>query len=365
MSLSLSIPDLDVLRQIAQRSLAAFFVYNLHAGRFEYVNPAFGEIWEREETGVNGQLDWLLGTVHPDDLPLLRAVYDQLRSQAMRQCLEFRIRPGDREKWISLTAYAILDGTRRQAIAGFAEDITSQKENEATLNKHGTHKNGILEMMAHDLNGPLGVVRTLAGRMQEKAGQLDQAQLAEYARIIGETVGHSIGMIHDLLEKESLEASQVGLKFGRVELVEQITMLLKGFERMDQDHHKHFEIASSAPEVFAEVDQTKFMHVVQNLVSNANKFTREGGRIRVEVQEEADTLLLSVSDDGIGIPKALQLQLFDRFTKARRPGLKGEVTTGLGLSIVKRVVELHGGRVWVESEENKGSTFFVRIPLKR
>jgi two-component system sensor histidine kinase VicK len=233
------------------------------------------------------------------------------------------------------------------------------------LNKYGTHKNGILEMLAHDLNGPLGVVRTLAGRLEQKAGQHGQPEVAENARIIGETVGHSIRMIHELLEKESLEASGAGLKFGRVELIEQITMLLQGFERMDQDHHKHYAMESSAPQVFAEVDQVKFMHMMQNLVSNATKFTPVGGHIRVKVQQEPDALLLSVSDDGIGIPQALQPHLFDRFTKARRPGLKGEVTTGLGLSIVKRVVELHGGSIWVESAENEGATFFVRIPLRQ
>jgi two-component system sensor histidine kinase VicK len=97
-------------------------------------------------------------------------------------------------------------------------------------------------------------------------------------------------------------------------------------------------------------------------VSNANKFTRRNGHIRVTVQEKAGNTILSVRDDGIGIPKDLQPQLFERFTRARRPGLKGEETVGLGLSIVKRIVELHGGKIWVESEENKGSTFFIELP---
>ena len=365
MSLSLHIPDLDLLRQIAQRSLAAFFVYNLATGRFEYVSPAFEEVWGREETGVNGQLDWLLNTVHPDDLPLLRDAYEQLRARAMRQFVEFRIRLAHREKWISLTAYAILDGEQRYAIAGFAEDVSHQKETERTLSKYGLHKNGILEMLAHDLNGPLGVVRTLAGRLEEKARRHGLPELEEDARLIGQTVGYSIQMIHELLEKEFLESAQAGLTFTRIELMEQINMLLQGIERLDQDHHKHFQVESSAPEVFAEVDHDKFMHVIQNLVSNAMKFTPAGGHILVRVQQEPDAVLIAVSDDGIGIPAALQPQLFERFTKARRPGLRGEVTTGLGLSIVKRVVELHRGQVWVESEENKGATFCVRIPLRQ
>jgi two-component system sensor histidine kinase VicK len=134
---------------------------------------------------------------------------------------------------------------------------------------------------------------------------------------------------------------------------------------MDQDHHIHLEIESSSPQVFAEVDQTKFIQVLTNLVANAIKFTPKNGHIRVIVQEEPQSLLIRVSDDGIGIPKDMQGELFERFTRARRPGLRGEETTGLGLSIAKRIVELHQGKVWVESEENKGSTFFVRIPHRR
>ncbi len=138
--------------------------------------------------------------------------------------------------------------------------------------------------------------------------------------------------------------------------------MLAGFERMNQDDHKHFEFESPAAQVFVRVDQTKFMQALVNLVANANKFTHTNGHIRVAVQENAGSITLSVSDDGIGIPKDLQPVLFERFTKARRPGLKGEETVGLGLSIVRRIVELHGGKIHVESQENKGTTFFIELP---
>jgi two-component system sensor histidine kinase VicK len=265
-------------------------------------------------------------------------------------------------KWLSVTAYAILQNGQRQLIAGFAEDITQQKENEITANRYSLQKNGVLEMLAHDLNGPLGVAHSLARKLAYKAHQSGQQDTQAEAALIGKTVGHSIQLIHDLLEKEFLESSQAGLKFQRVELIEQITAMLAGFERMDQDHHKHFELESSAPQVFVKVDQVKFMQVLVNLVSNANKFTPNGSHIRVKVEQQADGVLICVCDDGIGIPKELQPVLFERFTKARRSGLKGEETTGLGLSIVKRIVELHQGKIWVESEEEKGTTFFIQIP---
>jgi two-component system sensor histidine kinase VicK len=335
------------------------FLYNLKEGRFEYVNPAFEEVWEREEADLNDRLPWLLETVYPEGLPLLQNCYAQLQTNAFR---EFRIQTGKCEKWIYLTAYALRHDGQRWAIAGFAEDITHHKENETRLNAFSAHKNGMLEMLAHDLNGPLGVVRQLAGHLEKKAGERGQPDIQEDAALIRRTVRHSVQMIHDLLEKESLESSRTALKIQRVELIEQINAMLQGFERMSQDHHKHFMVESSGSRVFAEIDQVKFMHALQNLVSNATKFTRKNGHIRISVQEEPGSLLIAVRDDCIGIPKALQGELFERFTKALRPGLAGEVTTGLGLSIVKRIVELHRGQVWVESEENQGAAFLIRIP---
>ncbi len=367
MGLSSTIPDADILRQIADRSLAVFFLYDLWAEGFGYVNPAFEEVWGREEAELNEQLPWLLATVHPDDLPLLKTGYQKLITDSFRQLLEFRIRTeNDREKWIHLTAYAILQNGQRHSIAGFAEDITHHKENELIANRYSVQKNGILEMLAHDLNGPLGVAQKLAGRMEQRAREKGLADIGEDAALINRTLGHGIHLIHDLLEKEFLDSSQTALKFQRIELIAQITAMLEGcFERMDQDNHKHIELESASPEVFVEADQTKFMQAITNLVSNAVKFTPPGGRVRIGVQQPPGNLLIRVTDNGIGIPKDLQPLLFERFTKARRPGLRGEVTTGLGLSIVKRIVELHKGRIWVESEENKGAAFFIRIPQQQ
>ncbi len=362
MSLSSILPEGELLRQIAERSLSVFFLYNLHTGRFEYVSPAFEEIWGREEGDINEQLDWLLSTVHSEDLPRLKTTYRQLQTASLRQFLEFRLQLAKREKWIHLTAYCIVEGGKRKAIAGFAEDITQFKQNEITANLFSIQKNGVLEMLAHDLNGPLGMAQKLAEQLASKAQKRGQPDIEADAELIRKTVSHGIHLIHDLLEKEFLESSQTALKLQRIDLVEQIQAMLAGFERMDQDDHKHFELQSSAAQVFAQVDQTKFMQALTNLVSNANKFTRRNGHIRVSVQVNAGSITLSVSDNGIGIPKDLLPVLFERFTKARRPGLKGEETVGLGLSIVKRIVELHGGRIWVESEEHQGSIFFIEIP---
>lgn len=114
--------------------------------------------------------------------------------------------------------------------------------------------------------------------------------------------------------------------------------------------------------MWVEIDDVKLLQVINNLLSNAVKFTHAGGIINIKLEETESTLLVAVRDNGIGIPEELQPFLFDEFTKARRKGLKGEETVGLGLSINKKLIEVQGGKIWVESREGEGTTFFIEIP---
>ncbi len=110
------------------------------------------------------------------------------------------------------------------------------------------------------------------------------------------------------------------------------------------------------------INGEKLARVIDNLLSNAIKFTGEGGQVRVSLQEEARKVILQVQDNGVGIPESLQGSVFEKFTKASRRGTGGESTTGLGLFIVKQVVGLHGGRVWLESTQHESTTFLVELP---
>lgn len=362
MNISSSISSAEVFEQLTRRSLAAFFVYNLQTHRLEYLNAAFEEIWECSIQGVNEDLPSLLSTVFKEDVPLVHKSYERLKAHALRQSLEFRIQIGGREKWINLTAYAIVKEGERRCLAGFAEEITHSKQNEIFTNKMGSHKDAILEMLSHDLGGPLGIALQLAGLIKKQSTQHEHIEIQQNADLIRKTLQHSIHLIDDYLQKEYIESTQNAIKKQRVEIIEQLAFMLEGFKRMDIAHHKHFHLETSSPQIFVEVDQVKFHQIITNLVSNANKFTRENGHITIVVQQQEKALLIRVSDDGIGIPLCLQEELFRRMSKAARTGLHGEQTHGVGLSIVKSLVEMHQGKVWVESEENKGTTFFVEIP---
>ena len=104
------------------------------------------------------------------------------------------------------------------------------------------------------------------------------------------------------------------------------------------------------------------MQVIINLISNAQKFTGDDGKIEVVVEADEKEVIIQIQDNGIGIPKDLQPFLFDKFTRARRQGLKGEPSIGLGMSIIKTIIEWHEGSITFKSTEGKGTTFTIKIP---
>ena len=110
-------------------------------------------------------------------------------------------------------------------------------------------------------------------------------------------------------------------------------------------------------------DKEKLRRVLGNIVGNAVKFTNEGGTISVNVTRKDNQVQISIKDNGIGIPEQLLPELFGMFTSAKRLGTSGEQSIGLGLSISKQIVEAHGGKIWAESKENNGSTFYVLLPI--
>jgi two-component system sensor histidine kinase VicK len=145
-------------------------------------------------------------------------------------------------------------------------------------------------------------------------------------------------------------------------MVERFEEIMEQYKQSENQIAKTFCFFPGGEEIYVEFDDMKLMQAVNNLISNAIKFTPKGGIITVCLTDKDKTVLITVADNGIGIPQKYHDTLFDKFTRARRPGLNGEPTTGLGMSIIKTIVEWHRGQIWFESEENKGSTFYIEIP---
>jgi two-component system sensor histidine kinase VicK len=228
--------------------------------------------------------------------------------------------------------------------------------------KFNMKKDATLEIMSHDLAAPLVSIQQFTHHLAAET-QLDgNPAVRELLNLIEQTCTEGVTLIRDFVDNEFFESSLVQLQRERTDMVHWLTAVVEEYQRASPHTHLHFVYEPPTQPLYVSYDVNKFQQVVNNLISNSIKFTPDGGQITVSLVQQGDQALLRIADTGIGIPEALQPVLFDKFTKARRIGLRGEKTNGLGMSLIKSIVELHQGRIWVESAEGAGTTFFVEIP---
>jgi len=347
----------------AEASPHVQFLYDLTAGRVVFVNAAYERVLQGNCAHVNHELPALLARLHPDDQPVWRAWWRLWATGQFHHEVEFRLLvAGQPEQWFCLTPHRCQDGDGRVWLAGSLADISVGKRHQANSEKFNTKKNTVLEMLAHDLAGTFALLQQLTDFVAEEMSPQANPQVAEMLRLMRATSGQGVRLIHDLVNQELAESASVDLKRERVDVAERVVQALEPHQRLPGRTGRQLRWEVPDAPVYAEVDANKLLQVVTNLVHNAYKFTPEGGRIAVKVVPCAGCVRISIADEGIGIPAHLQAGLFERYTTARRPGLRGEPTTGLGLWLCKTIVELHHGTLTVASTEGQGSTFTVEIP---
>ena len=220
-----------------------------------------------------------------------------------------------------------------------------------------------MNAVAHDLKSPLNTIQSLSGIIRRNIEKQENDKALLHLSLLDKTCSRNDVIINDLLLIGELELESEVLQKKTVEVVETVKSVVEQLSA--SAHKKNVQLVAEylQPVIFAHVDREKLSRVVENLLSNAIKFTESSGKVIITVKEEEDHMLLQVKDNGIGIPETLQASIFNKFTKAKRKGTQGEQTTGLGLFIAKRIVDMHEGNIWIESVENKGTTFFVRISM--
>jgi two-component system sensor histidine kinase VicK len=352
---------LSLLFELAERHDHLVFTFHVDTKKFEYLNPVFESMWGRTRAGVIRNPDMLLNTIHPEDKGYLMECYEELFEDKKKN-VEFRIiLPNKKERTIRLKAH-LYQQDEEQFIIGSGEDITTQKEYHDNLHKFSSKKNSILEILAHDLQGPLATIQGLSKLLAKKEEINGNRDLTQLIHLIENTANSGVHLIRDFIKQEFLETSQVSLNKVRVDLIERLRLVIEQYQHSQFNMAKNFHLEPSSEKVFIAIDADKFMQAINNLISNAIKFTHDDGVIRVGVEEKENAVLVTVQDNGIGIPAHLQAGLFEKFTKARRPGIRGEESVGLGMCIIKTIVEWHKGEIWFKSEENKGSTFYIEVP---
>jgi two-component system sensor histidine kinase VicK len=334
------------------------FVFNLRLGELAYVHPSIG--WAAlAESGHS--VPALLAQIESEDVPQLKEVLSQVVGQTFSGSIHLRLLIAGTYRWLQITPHLVRhDGD--DVIIGTAIEITGEMENNQTLQKYANKKNSILYMLGHDLRGPLNVAKSVITLLDR---ELTDPTILNRTGYIASVLQQAIDLINDLINREFLETTEIVLLKKQVDIVAKLREYLDECRRSSDLAERTFKLSSSSDKIFILLDHNKFMQVVNNLISNSLKYTHPGGTISVDVTEAGSYLLFKFTDDGIGIPESLMPNIFDQFTDARRPGLHGEPTIGLGLSIVKTIIEWHQGQIWCESKEGEGTTFYIRLPREQ
>jgi signal transduction histidine kinase len=226
------------------------------------------------------------------------------------------------------------------------------------------HKSEFLANMSHELRTPLNAILGFSEVLAERMfGEVNEKQ-AEYLQDILSSGRHLLSLINDILDLSKVEAGRLELELGRFHLP---TALDNALTLVRERATRHgITLTQTVDERVGHIvaDERKVKQILLNLLSNAVKFTPEGGRVDLRATATDDGITIAVSDTGIGIEPEDQAAIFEEFRQVGRDDARKQEGTGLGLTLAKKFVELHGGRIWVESQLGQGSTFTFRLPVR-
>ena len=250
-----------------------------------------------------------------------------------------------------------------------AKDITKKKIVEKELKRKNQKlrnliksKDHILYIVSHDLKNPVNSIEALIGLLKIELNSHHSA-VEPYFEKLYEAFHRAKQLIEELLEFAEMDDKSFELNKTETDLNQFMNKLIQSFNQAALGKNISLNLKIIGEEkIMVGIHPEKFIRVMENLLSNAIKFTDENGHVTITLKQSPENILIEIADDGIGIPKDFQRVIFDKFSKARRQGTKGEKSTGLGMSIVKQIVDLHKGNIWLTSKVNQGSTFYISLP---
>jgi len=231
----------------------------------------------------------------------------------------------------------------------------------AALEVASRHKSEFLASMSHELRTPLNAIIGFSEVLLERMfGELNERQ-DEYLRDIWSSGKHLLELLNDILDLSKIEAGQMVLNRSEFVVRKSLEYCLSLVREQAVKQRIHLSLEVDPEVGLLDADRLRFRQVVLNLLSNAVKFTPEGGRVAVRASIQGEDLVVTVADTGVGVAAEDRQRIFDSFQQGTRPAGQAE-GTGLGLTLCKRILELHAGRIWLESEVGTGSTFGFALP---
>jgi PAS domain S-box-containing protein len=300
--------------------------------------------------------------VHPDDVNGVQGEWAACVRDGRTFDREFRVR-GPHRKWYSILGRAVPMRDERGAVCGFAGihlDIQRLKQVEHELRELDQRKNEFLATLAHELRNPLAPLRNGVEvlriardpAMAEKARTMMERQLQQMVRLVD-----------DLLDVSRVSRGKIELRRDNVELAAVLRNAIETSQPLMAERGHELVARIPRDKIVVYADMTRLSQVFWNLLNNAAKYTEAGGRIELDLEMGEGSVAITVRDNGIGIPPNMLSRVFDIFTQVDRSLEKAQGGLGIGLSIARRLVEMHGGTIQAHSEgHGRGSTFTVTLP---
>lgn len=314
--------------------------------RLIFANPAAREALTVQDAVPNGEISHLLAKIQPPDS--LLSIMRHLREH---HAYTYDVTLGEKSYICSVTG---LGQSRALGLVAVLNDVTQLKELDRL-------KSEMVRMTSHDLKNPLQAAMLHTELLREDVEALADNSLTETVHVIEKQLARMNRIISGILDLEKVRSGKLLLELTTPARIVHYAVDELRVHAHDAHISLSVDVAEDLPEFLCDVEQ--FQRALANLIENAIKFTPAGGSVSVRAHHSPPDLLFEVRDTGVGIDEALQPRVFDRFFRANQKGVEHITGTGLGLSLVKAIVENHHGQVWLESQPGKGTTFFVAVPL--
>lgn len=348
----------SLMFDMVEHDVRMCFALDLSTQRLLYVNNAFKRFFDSSHLSFS--LKYLLSLVHEEDINILLTGFKRMMHDNFKEEIELRLNLGqNRLHYIKLNLH-LSSINPKLILTGYFEDISTYKEEYFKLRRYANSKSAVSNILAHDLAGPLGNIQMFSKFIAKDLEDNKVQDTYELVKDIEKISDQGLNLIQDYVKGEFLESANGPLTLNDVDLVKPLSDLVEKYQETVRNRLS-IQFHSSHESILTRIDEQKFLQAIGNLVSNAIKFTPEGGEIQVLVSKQDKTILISVSDNGVGISKKHHANLFEKFNTARRPGLQGQPSVGLGMSIIKTIVEWHRGKIWFDSQENSGTTFYIEL----
>jgi PAS domain S-box-containing protein len=353
-------------RQLAENVNEVFWMADPQNTHVLYISPAYERVWGRSCQSLYERPRSFLEAVHPDDRGRVQVAVLEKQGRGEATDEEYRVvRPDGSVRWVRDRAFPVRDAAGQvYRMVGIAEDFTGKKLAEEALKEADRRKDEFLATLAHELRNPLAPIRNAVELIRRANGD---AALMEKARgMMERQVGQMVRLVDDLLDISRITRGKLQIRREPVELAAVVRSAVEATRPLIDARGHELTTTLGRQPIHLNADPIRLAQVFSNLLDNAAKYTERGGHVWLTAGREGGEVVVSVRDTGIGVAADQLPRLFEMFSQAAPALERSQEGLGIGLALVRGLVELHGGSVEARSAgPGRGSEFTVRLPVAK